>query len=227
MIIQEKSGTVQRFGVETEVACTIEAEDMRYIASLLRNNYSDSIWATVREIIANAVDANEENGIGHGAVVELPSKFKAEFAVRDYGKGLSHDEVFGLYSKYGKSTKRGSNTGIGGFGIGRFAPLSYTDSFVVESFCDGTLSTYSVFIDDSNDTKISLLNSEPTSEPNGIRIVVGVDPAHVDAFRDHILKLDFYGNLSLTEPKGKLLSVLYKDEYPVKEIVRFARPMSY
>ena len=43
--------------------CTVDAEDMRYIASLLRNNYSNTILATIRETYANAVDANKENNL--------------------------------------------------------------------------------------------------------------------------------------------------------------------
>ena len=42
------------------VNCTIDPEDMRYISSLLRNNYSNTILATIRETYANAVDANKE-----------------------------------------------------------------------------------------------------------------------------------------------------------------------
>ena len=42
------------------VNCTIDAEDKRYVASLLRNNYSNTRLAVVREISANALDANIE-----------------------------------------------------------------------------------------------------------------------------------------------------------------------
>ena len=45
------------------VNCSIDAEDMRYISSLLRNNYSNTILATIRETYANAVDANKENNL--------------------------------------------------------------------------------------------------------------------------------------------------------------------
>jgi len=219
VIIQEKTGSVYRCGVVTEVACTIAPEDMPHISHLLRDNYSDAKWATVREIIANAIDANEENNVKRSPLITLPSSWKAEFSVRDFGKGLSHEDIFGLYSQYGKSTKRGSNAGIGGFGIGRFAPLSYTGSFMVESYYNGTVNVYSVFIDETNDTKISLMNSENTSEPNGIRIVVGVDPSDINLFRDHILKLDFYGDFRLTDVKGKLLRDIYKEEYPIEEVI--------
>ena len=104
------------------VNCSIDAEDMRYISSLLRNNYSNTILATIRETYANAVDANKENNLSPELIeVKSPTSLDQTFSVRDYGCGLSRDQVFNLYSKFGKSTKRGSDLSIGGFGIGRRA----------------------------------------------------------------------------------------------------------
>ena len=120
------------------VNCTIDAEDMRYVASLLRNNYSNTRLAVVREISANALDANLEANSKRQIEDSLPSKIKSYFRVRDFGGGLSKEDVFGLYSKYGKSTKRQSNNYIGAFGIGKFAPLSYGDNFTCVSYNGGT-----------------------------------------------------------------------------------------
>jgi hypothetical protein len=169
------------------VNCTIDAEDMRYISSLLRNNYSNTILATIRETYANAVDANKENNLSPERIeVKSPTSFDQTFSVRDYGTGLSRDQIFNLYSKFGKSTKRGSDLSIGGFGIGRFAPLSYKDSFAVTSYHKGTKSVYSLYISEQNDTKIDEIFSEPTSEDNGICISVGVAKADINKFNEEI-----------------------------------------
>jgi hypothetical protein len=62
MIITENKSkrVVQSVTISIQVNCTIDAEDMRYVASLLRNNYSNTRLAVVREISANALDANLE-----------------------------------------------------------------------------------------------------------------------------------------------------------------------
>ena len=60
IITEEKNKRVVRSHDFKEVNCTIDAEDMRYVASLLRNNYSNTRLAVVREISANALDANAE-----------------------------------------------------------------------------------------------------------------------------------------------------------------------
>ncbi len=129
------------------VNCTIDPEDMRYISSLLRNNYSNTILATIREPYANAVDANKEAGLSPESIeIKSPTFLDQTFSIRDYGNGLSRDQIFNLYSKFGKSTKRDSNTKLGAFGIGKFAPLSYKDSFTVTSYHEGIKSIYSVYI---------------------------------------------------------------------------------
>ena len=169
------------------VNCSIDAEDMRYISSLLRNNYSNTILATIRETYANAVDANKENNLSPELIeVKSPNSIDQTFSVRDYGCGLSRDQIFNLYSKFGKSTKRGSDLSIGGFGIGRFAPLSYKDSFTVISYHQGVKSIYSLYISEENDTKIDEVFSEPTSKANGICISVGVAKNDLTKFNEEI-----------------------------------------
>ena len=178
------------------VNCSIDAEDMRYISSLLRNNYSNTILATIRETYANAVDANKENNLSPELIeVKSPNSIDQTFSVRDYGCGLSRDQIFNLYSKFGKSTKRGSDLSIGGFGIGRFAPLSYKDSFTATSYHKGVKSIYSLYISEENDTKIDEVFSEPTSEANGICISVGVAKNDLTKFNEEMSS--FFSNFEI------------------------------
>jgi len=178
------------------VNCTIDPEDMRYISSLLRNNYSNTILATIRETYANAVDANKENNLSPESIqIKCPTGLDQTFSVRDFGSGLSRDQIFNLYSKFGKSTKRGSDASIGGFGIGRFAPLSYKDSFTVTSYYNGIKSIYSLYISEENDTKIDEVFSEPTSEANGICVSVGVAKNDVIKFNQEISS--FFSNFEV------------------------------
>lgn len=169
MIIKEVQRKVaQSDDFKSEIA-SIDAEEMRYVSSLLRNNYSNPILATVRELIANASDAN----VGPEKIeVHCPSFYAPTFSVRDFGAGLSEDDLFGLYTKYGRSTKRSDNLSIGGFGIGRFAPLSYTDSFTVTSRHNGTKTVVNVFVDEHGDTRFTKLASMPTTEPSGLEVSV-------------------------------------------------------
>lgn len=183
IITQEKSKQVISSHDFEQVNCTIDAEDMRYVASLLRNNYSNTRLAVVREISANALDANAEAGVDRPIEIKLPTSMNPTFVVRDFGGGLSQENVFGLYSKYGKSTKRASNNYIGAFGIGKFAPLSYGDNFTCVSFHGGMKTSYNVFVDENDDTKITKLFEEPSNEPTGLSIEVAVSDDDREEFR--------------------------------------------
>lgn len=210
MIVSENHKVVARSADFDGVNCSIDEEDMRYISSLLRNNYSDSILATIRETFANAVDATVEHGKSVSEIiVKMPSMIENVFSIRDFGRGLSKESIFRLYSKYGKSTKRTDNESIGGFGIGRFAPLSYNkDGFTVTSFWGGEKRIYHVYVSESNDTKIDEIHSCPSDEPSGILISVGVSGSDIESFLNKAL--NFFKFFS-TLPKFEGLSVEIKN----------------
>lgn len=182
IITENKSKRVVQSHDFNSVNCTIDAEDMRYVASLLRNNYSNTSLAVVREISANAIDANLEANSDRPIEIKLPTSLNPTFAVRDFGGGLSKEDVFGLYSKYGKSTKRTSNNYIGAFGIGKFAPLSYGDNFTCVSYHNGEKTSYNVFVNEDDDTKIVEMHSEASAEPNGLCIEVAVSDSDISDF---------------------------------------------
>lgn len=177
IITTNQTNTIKSADFKTS-ACSIDAEDMKYISSLLRNNYSDPMLATMREIIANGIDAS----CGTKVDVQLPTRIEPNFIVRDYGEGLSEEDMLGLYSKFGKSTKRDANKSIGGFGVGKFAPLAYTDSFIIVSYHDGVKDSYTMKVDDDEGTSIQKLFSEDSEEANGIYIQVPVENQHIEPF---------------------------------------------
>ena len=209
IITQENSKRVVQSHDFDSVNCTIDAEDMRYVASLLRNNYSKPVLAVIREIVANGLDANSEADASRKVEVTVPSQLNPHFVVRDFGGGLSQEDVFGLYSKYGKSTKRTSNNYIGAFGIGKFAPLSYGSNFTVVSYYGGVKTSYNVFVNEDDDTKIVKLNEEPSDEPTGLSVEVAVADSDINTFREEIKK--FFRFFS-KEEMPKFIGVHDEDE---------------
>ena len=229
IITQDKNKQVVQSHDFESVNCTIDAEDMRYVASLLRNNYSNTRLAVVREITANALDANAEANVSRPIEVKLPTSMNPTFAVRDFGGGLSQEDVFGLYSKYGKSTKRESNNYIGAFGIGKFAPLSYGENFTCVSYHGGVKKTYNVFVNDDDDTKIAMIGeAEPTDEPTGLSIEVAVSDSDVSEFHEIAKKFfEFFSDEEMPKfigvdddfisPREKILESDNDDWFFVKE----------
>src|SRR5574341_1398425 len=72
--------------------------------------YSDKVAAVLREIGCNAADAHVEAGTPSLPFeVKLPNRIDSQFYIKDWGPGLSHDRVMGLYTTYFDSTKQDSN----------------------------------------------------------------------------------------------------------------------
>ena len=217
IITQERKKVVQSHDFDS-VNCTIDAEDMRYVASLLRNNYSNTRLAVVREVTANALDANLEANSDRQIEIKLPTKMNPTFAVRDFGGGLSQEDVFGLYSKYGKSTKRTSNNYIGAFGIGKFAPLSYGENFTCVSYNGGMKSSYNIFVNDDDDTKIVRLFEEPSSEPTGLSIEVAVSDDDISKFQEVVQDFfRFFGADEMPKFIGVEEDFIKAPEYVLKD----------
>ena len=180
---------IERYGDFKESKFGIASnEDLVYIFDILRNKlYSDKIMAVVREYTTNAMDANIENGFSEKPiVVTAPSSMSPEFSVRDFGKGLSEEEIRSVYCMYGRSTKRNSNDFTGQLGLGSKSGFAYGDSFNITSFKDGVKCVYTAYIDESKLGSIAKVSQTKTEEPSGIEISIPVKSADVSVFQDKI-----------------------------------------
>lgn len=149
--------------------------------------YSDKVRAVLREIGCNAADAHIAAGDPlKPFVVKVPNSLDDQFYVQDWGPGMSHDEVMGLYTTYFASTKQDSNDYTGAFGLGSKSPFSYTDSFTVVSTHGGAKRTYALYIDNKGSPTVSLMAEEPADEgwAHGVRVGFAVKPADYRAFQD-------------------------------------------
>ena len=158
--------------------------------------YSNKIVAIVREIGCNAVDAHVMVGKADLPIeVRLPSHLDPTFYVKDFGPGLSHEQIVGywtndeppvyvggLYNTYFESTKTSSNDFIGALGLGSKSPFSYVSNFIVESRQNGVCNVYSCFKDENNFPSVALLSSHDTTEENGLTVKLTVKSADVAEF---------------------------------------------
>lgn len=180
---------VSRVGSFTESKFGIASgEDLVYIFDILRNKlYSDKVLAVVREYTTNAMDANVEAGKpNRPIVVTAPTSMTPEFKVRDFGCGLSEDDVRNIYCMYGRSTKRNSNDFTGQLGLGSKSGFSYGDSFSITSFYNGTKTIYTAYIDETRLGSVAKVFESPTTEENGVEITIPVKSSDVNVFRSKI-----------------------------------------
>lgn len=138
--------------------------------------YANKIKAIIRELSCNAVDAHKAAGnVDKDFDVHLPNSLEPFFYIRDYGTGLSHDQVTNIYTTYFESTKNNSNDYIGALGLGSKSPFSYTDNFTVTAIKDGRKGIYTAFINDSGVPSIALMTETDTTEANGVEIKFSVN----------------------------------------------------
>lgn len=146
--------------------------------------------AVLREYSANAWDANRMAGKANVPIkVTLPTAADPELKIRDYGDGLSLDDVLQVYTQYGASTKRGDNSAVGMLGIGSKSGFAYSDSFTVTSWHAGFKSVYVAVIDKSNKGRMDLFYSEKSDEESGVEIQIAVKKTDIYAFEERAKKL--------------------------------------
>lgn len=138
--------------------------------------YANKIRAIIRELSCNAVDSHVAAGKTSTPFdVHLPNQLEPWFAIRDYGTGLSHDQVTNIYTTYFESTKTDSNDYIGALGLGSKSPFSYTDNFTVTAIKGGIKGIYTAFINEQGVPSIALMTTEQSNEPSGVEVRFSVN----------------------------------------------------
>jgi hypothetical protein len=162
--------------------------------------YSNKIRAIVRELSCNAVDSHTAAGKADTPFeLHLPNVLEPWFSVRDYGTGLTHDQVTNIYTTYFESTKTASNEFIGALGLGSKSPFSYTDNFTVTAVKDGIKGIYSAFINEQGVPSIVLMSTEHNAtDPNGVEVKFSVAEHDFREFREEAEDVFIYFKLRPT-----------------------------
>lgn len=157
--------------------------------------YSNKIRAICRELFCNAFDSHKEAGTADTPFeVTLPTYLEPTFIIKDFGTGLSHEQVMTIYTTYFHSTKNDSNEYIGQLGLGSKSPFSYTNNFIVESRQNGVMNVYSMYINESGTPAVSLLGSSDTEDGNGLTIKIPVKIGDFGNFRNESEETLIYFN---------------------------------
>lgn len=155
---------------------------------LISGLYANKIQSVTREIWSNALDSHVMAGTAHIPFdISFPNMFEPNFRVRDYGIGLTHDEVIGLYTTLFESTKEDTDSQTGKFGLGSKSPFAYTDSFSVVSVKYGKKNYYSAILDEDGIPTIHHLHEEIVDEPNGVEVSFPVRKEDLNSFQ-HAVK---------------------------------------
>lgn len=156
---------------------------------ILSDLYSDKPLAIVRELGCNAADSMVMAGKGDQPFyVHLPNALEPWLTIQDFGTGISHKNIYDIYSTYFESTKSNTNDQIGCLGLGSKSPFCYTDNFAVTSIVDGEKRIYNAYFNQNNTPTIALMSTEKTTEGNGIAIQIPVKSDDFSTFNVAVKK---------------------------------------
>jgi len=178
-----------------EFGISNSAEFFNILSSTL---YKDQILAVVRETLCNAWDAHIEAGCTDRPVqVTLVDDM---FTIKDFGKGIHHDDMGLIYGTYGNSTKKNDGKQTGGFGLGCKAPFAYTDHFEVVSCHDGIRTIYALAKSSAQamgKPGITPIASFPCTD-TGLTVGIRIKPADLRRFKELIARIAYNGDMNMT-----------------------------
>jgi hypothetical protein len=158
---------------------------------LSSNIYTNKVRAVIREYNCNAYDAHVAAGNGQPWDVHLPTYLESYFSVRDYGTGLSDEQVREIFTTYFHSTKTNSNDFVGALGLGSKSAFSIVDSFNVVSYYNGVKTDYCCYKDEHGEPQVATLASSDTVQQNGLEVSMSVE-GRTDDFTDEAVNVFKY-----------------------------------
>ena len=150
--------------------------DGGHLFAVLSELYSKPVESTIREISTNCMDAHIMNNcVDTPFIIKLPNPEKnlLTLCFRDFGPGLTHEQVRKIYKVYGVSTKTNDNNATGCLGLGSKSPFSITSTFYVKSYFNGKCSQYTCSMSNAGIPDISktpiVFDSD---EENGLEVII-------------------------------------------------------
>lgn len=168
-------------------------QDLVHIFNVMRNKiYTNKTLAVLREYSTNAMDEHIESGQKDRPIeVTMPTATNPILKIRDYGRGLSEEDIRNTYTMYGASTKRGSSELNGQLGFGSKAAFSYADEYTIVSHHDGKETIYEAYVDETGLGAISKLSEKPSTS-TGIEIRIRVQLHDIAVFNSTARELYKY-----------------------------------
>ncbi len=181
--VVQNEAVLSNVGSVTSFSIKATAKSFRILSDGL---YANKVRAIIRELSCNAYDSHVAAGkINTPFDVHLPNALEPFFSIRDYGTGLSHEQVTNIFTTFFESTKTDSNDYVGALGLGSKSPFSYTDNFTVTAIKDGVKGIYTAFINEQGVPSIALMMEEETTDPNGVEVRFAVEDRYdFGKFRD-------------------------------------------
>ena len=165
--------------------------------------YSDKPGSIIRELCSNCHDSHIVAGCLDTPFVMTGPTFENPFlSVKDFGVGLTSAEAEETILCYLGSSKDTSSEFIGGWGIGSKSPFAYAKNYNVIVIKNGVRAEFTCWKDAHGLPSHALISEEATDEPNGVEMIVPIEPEDVRLFSDAITDYMRWTNYNVTTTVG-------------------------
>jgi hypothetical protein len=189
MIITDKETTIEQIGTISDES-QFKMRNSQKAFQILSSLYSDKPLAIVRELGCNAMDSHIESGKPNLSFhIHIPNALEPWLTIQDFGTGISHENIYEIYSVYFASTKTNTNSQVGMLGLGSKSPFCYTDNFTITSIHDEVKRIYNAYFNQTGMPTISLASQvKTTSEANGVSIQIPIKNSDISDFTNAVFK---------------------------------------
>lgn len=204
MKLNTTTNTIERIGNVTHEA-QFRMRTSQKAFQILSDLYSDKPLAIVRELGCNAMDSMVASGKADQPFhIHLPNALEPWLTIQDFGTGISHNDIYEIYTVYFASTKTNSNSQIGCLGLGSKSPFCYSDNFSVTSIVDGEKRIYNAYFNEEGTPAIALMSMEKTTEANGVAIQIPIKSTDFTDFANAVRKSFRFFDVKPTISGGKV-----------------------
>jgi len=188
MIITDKQTTIEQIG-NIKDESQFKMRNSQKAFQILSSLYSDKPLAIVRELGCNAMDSHIASGQPNRPFhIHIPNALEPWLTIQDFGTGISHEDIYEIYSVYFASTKTNTNTQVGMLGLGSKSPFCYTDNFTITSTHNQVKRIYNAYFNQTGMPTISLVSQENTKDANGVAIQIPIKQTDIGNFTQSIFK---------------------------------------
>lgn len=149
-----------------------------HVLKALSTFYADSMFAVIREYVANGIDAHRAAGIDESVHVEITANDdnrSGTLTITDYGDGMSADTLKEVLYNYGESSKRNDDGKIGSFGFGAKSAFSVSPTWSMVSVHDGVKNIVKSSFADNDVPTHTMTSTKAKSERSGVTVTIPVD----------------------------------------------------
>jgi hypothetical protein len=214
--LKPATGTIQHEGTLSgeKTRMFFDAQAAVHLMSVLTDLYEDPATAVIREISTNGHDSHVAAGNKDPIEVSLPNTMRQTFVVKDYGIGMSAEDVTQRYAAYGYSSKRETDEQTGMLGLGCKAPLTYTSQFTVVAVQNGRKTIVLITRDADGCGAVQVVSETDTLDPNGVEVQVPV--SNVQVFNNKAEAFYQFWAPNTVKVNGKAPVSIFDPKHPYK-----------